>query len=174
MKLSSMCLLAWMLSGTANYAHAQIVLRSSVFGTGAEGTRGNNLFLAGTVGQSIAGNISGSANAAIGFWLQRARLTTLAVEGTDPAATRSMTITGPMPNPFSSSSVCRIETAKPGWMRIMLYNVLGQPVLSLLNEELPAGIVPVTIRSEGLERGVYFLDALFSQTEHATKIIIVQ
>jgi hypothetical protein len=60
------------------------------------------------------------------------------------------------PNPFNPST--RIEYALPRkvWTTLVVYDALGQPVRTLVNEEKEAGLHDVEFGTKGLSSGVYF------------------
>ncbi|MCK5148324.1 Ig-like domain-containing protein [bacterium] len=43
------------------------------------------------------------------------------------------------PNPFNPSTMIRFELPRPGQVKLSIYNMLGQPVCVLIEEDMPAG-----------------------------------
>jgi hypothetical protein len=80
------------------------------------------------------------------------------------------------PNPFNRSTVIGYQTPSSGWVKVEIYNLLGQKVRTLVNEYRPAG--KYTVEWDGLNQngeevssGIYFyrLSAQgFSQTKKMT------
>ncbi len=62
------------------------------------------------------------------------------------------------PNPFRSSTQLAFEIAEAGWVRVAVYNALGQQVALLIDRVLPAGRHTVAWRVESgtVPGGVYF------------------
>jgi hypothetical protein len=60
------------------------------------------------------------------------------------------------PQPFNPSTNIRFEVTGPGQVSLIVYNILGQAVATLVNGQLPAGRHEVTWRPRGLASGVYF------------------
>jgi len=60
------------------------------------------------------------------------------------------------PNPFNPATTISYSIAKPGVVRIELYNALGQKVRTLVNEYKPAGQHAVQLNASDLASGVYF------------------
>ena len=60
------------------------------------------------------------------------------------------------PNPFNPSTTISYSIPKDGRVRIIVYNLLGQVVKTLVNEYKEAGINTVKFHSEGLSSGTYF------------------
>ena len=65
------------------------------------------------------------------------------------------------PNPFNSSTNIKFETSSPGWVKIEIYNLLGQRVKILVDDCRPAGRYTtdwrgINDRDEGVSSGIYF------------------
>jgi len=61
------------------------------------------------------------------------------------------------PNPFNPSTTIRIELSDPSVVTMKIFNILGQEVQTLLdNEEVDAGEQEVTFDARNLASGVYF------------------
>ncbi len=85
------------------------------------------------------------------------------------------------PNPFNSSTVIRYEI--PGQARndnmlvvLNIYDVLGNEVATLVNEELPAGEYNVEFRIDNLEltRGIYFYQLKAGSFIQTKKMILIK
>jgi len=60
------------------------------------------------------------------------------------------------PNPFNPSTEITFKLEQSGLTTLSVYNLLGQKVETLLNEELPVGTHQVTFNASKLSTGVYF------------------
>jgi hypothetical protein len=60
------------------------------------------------------------------------------------------------PNPFNPSTTIAFSVGKHGHTSLAVYNLLGQEVATLVNEELKAGSYQATFDATGLASGVYF------------------
>jgi len=60
------------------------------------------------------------------------------------------------PNPFRGTSTITYRLSEPGEVSLLLFDVLGRPVRTLVQETQPAGNHRVTVNSEGLAGGVYY------------------
>ena len=59
------------------------------------------------------------------------------------------------PNPFNPTTVIPFSVAATGPVSLSVYNVLGQEVVTLVDEQLPAGNYTADFRADGLPSGVY-------------------
>lgn len=60
------------------------------------------------------------------------------------------------PNPFNPTTLIRFDMPKAGFVRIELYNTIGQKVASLLSAEKPAGRYEISLDASRLSSGTYF------------------
>jgi hypothetical protein len=60
------------------------------------------------------------------------------------------------PNPFNPSTNIRFAVTGSGFVTLKVYNLLGQEVRTLVNENLHAGGYEVTFDATGLASGTYF------------------
>ncbi|MCD6098323.1 T9SS type A sorting domain-containing protein [bacterium] len=78
------------------------------------------------------------------------------------------------PNPFNSQLILSIETDKATNGRLIIYNMLGQPVVELLSGIIPAGKTYITWQpKENLASGVYFY-RLSGEGEASGKVIYLK
>ncbi len=60
------------------------------------------------------------------------------------------------PNPFNPETTISFALPEQTMVKITVYNVIGQKIREVFNEELPAGTHQVNFNAQGLESGVYF------------------
>ena len=60
------------------------------------------------------------------------------------------------PNPFNTSTKIRFQVSNFEFVNLKVYDVLGNEVATLVNEEKAAGIYEVEFNAEGLPSGIYF------------------
>lgn len=60
------------------------------------------------------------------------------------------------PNPFNPETRIRFSTVNDGFVKIIVYNLLGQEIKVLLNESLNAGLHEVKFNAENVSGGTYF------------------
>ena len=86
--------------------------------------------------------------------------TFVSTPSTTPAIPTTSGLDPNFPNPFNSSTQIAYRLASPGLVRLEIYNVLGQPVRTLVNQFQPAGFYQIRWdardqRGAPLAAGVY-------------------
>jgi hypothetical protein len=78
------------------------------------------------------------------------------------------------PNPFNPSTkiIFEVPTNPDGIVTLKVYDVLGREIVTILNEEKPAGEYEVEFNGENLVSGVYYY-TLTSGTFYETKKMIL-
>ena len=59
------------------------------------------------------------------------------------------------PNPFNPSTTIRFELPRGSMVTLKVYNILGQEVVTLLDEDKPAGIFDVQFSAANMSSGIY-------------------
>jgi hypothetical protein len=59
------------------------------------------------------------------------------------------------PNPFNPTTVIKYSLPASAHVSLKLYNLVGQEVLTLLDERQEAGVKSVTLNASGLPSGMY-------------------
>lgn len=78
------------------------------------------------------------------------------IEPIDPRVPASYELEQNFPNPFNPSTHIRFAVSQAGPVKLMVYNVLGQLVATLVDEPLAAGKYQVDFDASQLGSGVYF------------------
>ncbi len=60
------------------------------------------------------------------------------------------------PNPFNPSTLIRYQIPEPGHVTLILYTIVGQEAIKLVDSDQPAGYYDVMVNASGLASGVYF------------------
>jgi hypothetical protein len=68
----------------------------------------------------------------------------------------SILISQNYPNPFNASSMIRFTLSEPQMVNLTIYDLLGQKVVTLLEEYRQPGVHTVNVDASGLSSGVYF------------------
>ncbi len=102
------------------------------------------------------------------------------VEDTNPAAVPEPRIRPPLdlsfagnyPNPFNDETRFRFELSEPGSVRLLLYNVLGQPAAEVWSGPLGRGAHEIHFNAAGLSSGLY-LARLSAQDRTITRKMLL-
>ena len=78
------------------------------------------------------------------------------------------------PNPFNPMTNIRFRTSNFGFVALKVYDVLGNKIRTLVNEEKPAGEYQVTFNGSGLASGVYVYRLKANGKIISKKMILLQ
>jgi hypothetical protein len=78
------------------------------------------------------------------------------------------------PNPFNPSTVIRYTLSVHSQVSLKVYNLLGQEVATLVNEEQAAGSYATTFDASGLSSGLYFYRLTTPEKSLARKMVILR
>jgi len=78
------------------------------------------------------------------------------------------------PNPFNNSSQFKFDIIKSGFVKIVLYNILGQEVQTLVNERLQPGIYEATFNGSMLNSGVYFYKLITDGFTETKRMVLIK
>ena len=78
------------------------------------------------------------------------------------------------PNPFNPSTMIRYGIPKDTKVMLEVYNVLGQKVTTLVNQELKAGWYEVLFEGRGLSSGVYFYRLNTAESVISKKLVLLR
>ncbi len=93
-----------------------------------------------------------------GFWeIQTAEYYRLAEETPIPTIAENLILYPNFPNPFSEETTINFVLPQPSHVRIMLFNMIGQTVQTILDQRHEAGGYAVHLNMRGLAPGVYWI-----------------
>ena len=78
------------------------------------------------------------------------------------------------PNPFNPSTVIDFELPANSKVRLEVYNMLGQRVATLVNEQKPAGWHHVSFDASGLSSGVYIYRITAGEFVQTRQMVLVK
>ena len=78
------------------------------------------------------------------------------------------------PNPFNPSTTIKYSIPKNSLVRLKVYNILGEEVAILVNEEKPVGTYEVKFNATNLPSGVYFYRLQAGSFVETKKMIIIK
>jgi hypothetical protein len=78
------------------------------------------------------------------------------------------------PNPFNPSTTISYTITEPGMVTLKIYDVLGNEVTTLVNEEKPVGGYQVKFNASDIPSGVYFYRLQTRNNSVAKKLVVVK
>jgi len=78
------------------------------------------------------------------------------------------------PNPFNPTTNIEYSIAKAGRVELSVYNVLGQKIAQLVNQEKPAGKYRAVFSGQGLPSGIYFYRLTASGFAETRKFVLMK
>jgi hypothetical protein len=78
------------------------------------------------------------------------------------------------PNPFNPSTKISFTLSKTGFTTLAVYNVLGQKVATLLEQQLSAGEQTVPFDASRLSSGVYFYKLQSGNINEMKKMVLMK
>lgn len=138
-------------------SYPQNKINSSVIANGGAVISSESNRISGTIGQSIIGRTSGQATLVkAGFWEQVGGLITGIESEGNKIIPKEFYLFQNYPNPFNPSTKIRWESPQGGLQILKVYDILGNEVATLVNEEKPAGSYEIQFDAVSLSSGVYF------------------
>ena len=122
---------------------------------------GANLF-AGTVGNEVS------------VWRRPLSEMITSVEGPSKYLPTRFALSQNHPNPFNPSTKIKYSVPQTSQVQIKVYDVLGNEIETLINEEKPAGTYEVTWYAEYLRSGVYFYQLRSDSFVETKKMILMK
>jgi DNA-binding beta-propeller fold protein YncE len=78
------------------------------------------------------------------------------------------------PNPFNPNTKISWQSPVSGWQSLKVYDVLGNEVATLVNEEKPAGSYEVDFNASHLSSGVYYYQVRAGEFVQTKKMILLR
>jgi hypothetical protein len=78
------------------------------------------------------------------------------------------------PNPFNPTTIIRYSIPKRSFVKIVVYDVLGNEIKALADEEMPAGHYEIEFNGSGLSSGVYFYQISANDFVETKKMILIK
>jgi hypothetical protein len=78
------------------------------------------------------------------------------------------------PNPFNPTTTITYEIPKTGFVELKVYNITGQVVAELVNEEQKSGVHSVTFDGKNCSSGVYFYKLTSGKNFEKRKMVLLK
>jgi hypothetical protein len=78
------------------------------------------------------------------------------------------------PNPFNPSTKIKFQIADIGLVSLKVYDILGKEVITLVNEQKPAGFYEVEFNASSLTSGVYFYQLKSGSLVQTRKMVLLK
>jgi hypothetical protein len=78
------------------------------------------------------------------------------------------------PNPFNPLTKIQFNLAAAGFVKLSIYNILGQKIKVLVNEDLKAGKYEVSFDAAELTSGVYFYKLVSGDFSETRKMVLIK
>jgi len=78
------------------------------------------------------------------------------------------------PNPFNSVTTIRYGISRPGHVRLIIYNILGQRVATLVDRHQQTGIYELKLNTSQLPSGLYFYQLQAKQFQKTQKLLLLK
>jgi len=130
------------------------VLKSHVLSNGGMASSNTSYAITATLGQAVIGIAENSSNFAhLGFWYSLRIF--VGIEEIEDLVPQKFELFQNFPNPFNPITRIKYAIPKSSYVRITVYNVLGQRISTLVNEQKPAGFYTVDFNASSLASGFY-------------------
>lgn len=154
-------------------SYSQHQIKSYVFGNGGEAISNTDYNISSTIGQSFVGMASNTDFTHYsGYWRNVALLTNLL--GEEELIPLKFELLQNYPNPFNPSTNIKYSVAKQTKVRIEVYNILGQRVAVLVNENKSPGYYTVKFDGRDMATGFYVYRMQTNEFNSIKKMLIVK
>jgi len=134
---------------------AQSTVPWSAFAPGFVVSSSPTTILKSAVGQQFVGTMQGPSTIVEGGFLADTLFRTWVSVARQGEIPTEYGLEQNYPNPFNPSTTIRFELPRASRMTLKVYNLLGQEVMTLVDEEKPAGVYDVRFDAGGLSSGMY-------------------
>lgn len=136
---------------------AQSVMSASVMSTGSSQASASGKSIQASLGQSFIG-VSGASgkNTGAGYWylISESQVSTdIETLDTQP---NSFSLNNNYPNPFNPETSFSFTLPKQGRATLIVYDMLGNEMERIVDQDLPAGEFRTSWNAEGMSSGTYF------------------
>jgi hypothetical protein len=147
----------------------------SSFNMGYGEPKSGNTIIKSVVGQNFVGTTQQSNTQVISGFLADTlfRSTIVDVKNQEQLPT-SYSLWQNYPNPFNPSTTIHFEIPKESYVTLKVFNMLGQEVLTILDEDKVAGRYEVKLDGSKLTSGVYFYQLKTGANIQTKKMLLIK
>lgn len=99
---------------------------------------------------------------------------TVGIQLTNSEIPRDFTLYQNFPNPFNPSTNIKFDLPKSEFVKIVIYNIIGQQVKILVNEYLQAGSYKISFDGSDIPSGVYFYRLIAGEFTETKKMLLIK
>ncbi len=100
--------------------------------------------------------------------------TTVSAVADSPTRPLSFSLWQNFPNPFNPSTEINYSIPMRAYVRLVVYNILGQPIATLVDEIQNAGYMSVRWDASGMASGVYMYQLTAGSFSHTKKLVLLR
>jgi hypothetical protein len=159
----------------ASVTLAQNKIPVSVLSSGGEKSASAEFILSSTVGESFIGKTINATNQQnVGFWYVYKQSTITVVEEEQELLPTEFKLEQNFPNPFNPATTIKYAVPIKSNVLIKIYNIVGEEVAKLVNEEKDQGWYSLVFESSGLASGIYIYRMQAGTYVNTKKMILVK
>ena len=151
---------------------------NGVFGNGGSTGPGGPYQVFGTLGQPLVGKVSNASytlESGVGHVVYGIRWTNVKVDMEYASSLpRDYRLDQNYPNPFNPSTTIRFALPKQVPVTLVLYNLLGQTVSTLVEGNLPAGEYQIVLNATDLRSGLYLYRLRAGTFTQSRKLVVLK
>ena len=100
---------------------------------------------------------------------------TLEIEvGKFPVVPRSFTVHHAYPNPFNPATLISFDIPKAGKVNVAIYNLLGEKIVTLVDQEMTPGWKRIPWHAGSLPSGIYFYRVSYDRHRITNKLMFIK
>jgi GH43 family beta-xylosidase len=127
------------------------------------------------VGESFIGKTVNATNQHnLGFWYVYKQSTVTDVEKEEEPIPTIFKLEQNYPNPFNPSTVIKFGVPEKSRVLVKVYDILGNEVTTLVNEDLDAGLYSREFNASGYSSGIYIYRMQAGTYINTKKMILVK
>ena len=108
------------------------------------------------------------------LWARRININLTEIKKISEIVPTSFSLSQNYPNPFNSNSKIKMQISKLSDVKLIVYNILGKEVSTLVNEKLNPGTYEIIFDGSNLPSGVYFNKLTAGDFSDTKKMILMK